>query len=91
MDPTFTFSDLVKWLAAVGVGIVGYFTRRLVTTQDEHAVAIRALEADKVARDEHEKAIDRLEAALREHRQETIQQFNRVLERLDTIADRVQK
>jgi hypothetical protein len=91
VDPTFSFSDLVKWVAAAGVAVLTWFTRRLVATQDDHGKAIRTLEADKVARDEHEKAIDRLEAALREHRQETIQQFNRVLERLDTIADRVQK
>ncbi len=91
MEPTFSFSDLVKWAAAIGVAVVAFFTRRLVETQDEHAKAIQSLQADKVARDEHDKSVDRLEATMREHRQESMSSFNRVFERLDTIADRLQK
>jgi hypothetical protein len=88
-DAGLTFSEYIKWIALAAISVITFFLRRIIGAQDNHQLRIEAIERSTVAREDHNKAIDKIEAKMDSHRGETLDSFNRVFERLDSISDRL--
>ncbi len=86
-----SFSDVAKWVAAAAAAVITFFLKRVIGVQDRHGMRLDLLERNSVSNESHERAVDKLEAKMDTHRAETGKAFDRIFERLDTIADRLPK
>ena len=86
-----SFSDIAKWAAAAAGAVIAFFLKRVIGVQDRHGMRLDLLERNTVSNESHERSIDKLEAKMDTHRAETGKAFDRIFERLDTIADRLPK
>lgn len=86
-----SFGDVAKWLAAAGATVIAFFLKRVIGTQDRHGMRLDLLERNTVSMEAHERSLDKLEGKMDAHRAESTKSFDRLFERLDTIADRLPK
>ncbi len=93
MEPGTTDWDIFKFLWGAIVSVLGWLGLHQIGR-------INKLETTRVAKEEHEKELKRIQEELRrtvervdeslaEHRSETQSAFARVFQRLDTLADRI--
>lgn len=75
------------------VSVAGWVGIRQVARIDslEETRVEKKVHEDEITRvrTEHQRSIDDVKAALRDHRQEVATNFERIFDRLDTIADRI--
>ena len=84
-DPaSIEWSDIAKGAWGVIVTILGWIG---VTTKMDLA----QLQRDAVIKSDHEKTIDRIEETIKDHRQESRENFNQVFEQLREISGQVRK
>ena len=84
-DPTsLEWSDIAKFAWGIVVSILGWIG---VTTKMDLA----QLQRDAVIKSDHEKTIDRIEETIKDHRQESRENFNQVFEQLREISGQVRK
>lgn len=86
-----SFGDAVKWVGAAAAAMIAFFLKRVIGVQDRHGMRLDLLERNTVSMEVHEKSLDKLEAKMDAHRAESTKSFDRLFERLDTIADRLPK
>lgn len=81
-DPSVGWEEIAKGAWGVVISVLGYLG---LTTRND----VADLKRDYVRRDDHDRTVLRIEAAMKEHRDENRENNNRVLERLDSISDRL--
>lgn len=79
--------DLTGWDAAKGVwaALVSILAWLGIRARND----LDALKDEAVQKKDHERAVDRIESALKEHRTETNTRLDRIFERIDTLSDRI--